>query len=93
MAHTPTMAHATASISLKTPFAGKAAPLRAAKPVARATVSKAVRAAASTGEYPDMTKRNLLNLALVGAVGLPGTTLVGGFAYFFVPPRYAPAQA
>jgi len=57
--------------------------------VARATVSKAVRAAASTGEYPDMTKRNLLNLALVGAVGLPGTTLVGGFAYFFVPPRAA----
>ena len=33
-----------------------------------------------------MGKRNVMNLLLVGAIGLPATSLVGGFAYFFVPP-------
>ena len=33
-----------------------------------------------------MAKRNVMNLLLVGALGLPGTTLLGGFAYYFVPP-------
>jgi len=35
---------------------------------------------------PDMEKRNLMNLLLVGAVGLPGGYLAGGYALFFVPP-------
>tara|TARA_B100001094_G_C18194596_1_gene809742 strand:- start:4673 stop:5242 length:570 start_codon:yes stop_codon:yes gene_type:complete len=35
---------------------------------------------------PNMAKRNFLNLLLVGAVGLPGSCLLGGYAYFFVPP-------
>uniref|UniRef100_A0A7S0X8U5 plastoquinol--plastocyanin reductase n=1 Tax=Mantoniella antarctica TaxID=81844 RepID=A0A7S0X8U5_9CHLO len=54
-----------------------------AKPAAR---SVSVRAAAVSGEVPDMGKRNVMNLLLVGAIGLPATSLIGGFAYFFVPP-------
>lgn len=34
-----------------------------------------------------MGKRNVMNLLLVGAIGLPATSLLGGYAYFFVPPR------
>jgi hypothetical protein len=45
------------------------------------------RASAAAGEVPDMGKRNVMNLLLVGAIGLPATSLIGGYAYFFVPPR------
>ena len=44
---------------------------KAAK-VARSTVAAAV-----SGDVPDMGKRNVMNLLLVG-----------GYAYFFVPPRW-----
>ena len=37
---------------------------------------------------PDMNKRNTVNLLLLGAIGLPGTYLAGGYAYFFYPPGY-----
>ncbi len=50
------------------------------------SVNRNVVAAAVSGEVPDMGKRNVMNLLLVGAIGLPATSLVGGFAYFFVPP-------
>jgi cytochrome b6-f complex iron-sulfur subunit len=53
----------------------------------KTTKSTVVRAAAAAGEVPDMGKRNVMNLLLVGAIGLPATSLVGGYAYFFVPPR------
>jgi len=53
----------------------------------RATKSSIVRASAAVGEVPDMGKRNVMNLLLVGAIGLPATSLIGGYAYFFVPPR------
>lgn len=53
----------------------------------KTTKSSVVRAAAAAGEVPDMGKRNVMNLLLVGAIGLPATSLVGGYAYFFVPPR------
>jgi cytochrome b6-f complex iron-sulfur subunit len=57
------------------------------KPAAVAkSVNRNVVAAAVSGEVPDMGKRNVMNLLLVGAIGLPATSLVGGFAYFFVPP-------
>ena len=49
-------------------------------------MSRNTVAAAVSGEVPDMGKRNVMNLLLVGAIGLPATSLVGGFAYFFVPP-------
>ena len=54
--------------------------------VAPKAVSRNTVAAAVSGEVPDMGKRNVMNLLLVGAIGLPATSLVGGFAYFFVPP-------
>lgn len=48
------------------------------------------RAAAVSGDVPDMGKRQLMNALLLGAVGAPVTALAGGFAYFFVPPSCVP---
>jgi len=56
---------------------------RVAKP-ARRTVS--VRAAAVSGEVPDMNKRNAMNLILLGAVGLNVAGLAGPYVLFFAPP-------
>jgi len=44
-----------------------------------------VRAAAAGGYVPDMNRRNIMNLLLVGAAGLPAASMAGAFAYFFVP--------
>lgn len=41
-------------------------------------------------EVPDREKRNVMNLLLVGALGLPGTAMLGSFANFFVPQGCAP---
>jgi hypothetical protein len=43
---------------------------------------------ATASEVPDMGKRTTMNLLLLGAIGLPGLPLAGGFAYF-VRPRAA----
>eukprot|EP00227_Mantoniella_beaufortii_P004040 CAMPEP_0197614754 /NCGR_PEP_ID=MMETSP1326-20131121/59684_1 /TAXON_ID=1155430 /ORGANISM="Genus nov. species nov., Strain RCC2288" /LENGTH=222 /DNA_ID=CAMNT_0043183631 /DNA_START=76 /DNA_END=744 /DNA_ORIENTATION=- len=48
--------------------------------------ARAMAGTVNTEDVPDMGKRNVMNLLLVGALGLPGTSLLGGFAYFFVPP-------
>jgi len=40
---------------------------------------------------PDVQKRTVMNLLLVGALGLPGTALLGPFVYFFVPKRCQPS--
>ncbi|KAL4444226.1 hypothetical protein ABPG75_011963 [Micractinium tetrahymenae] len=58
----------------------------AARPVARRAPVVAVRAAAVAGEVPDMNKRNIMNLLLLGAVGAPAVGLAGPYALFFVPP-------
>lgn len=58
----------------------------------RQGVSRVVKAAAASADVPDMGKRNVMNLLLVGAIGLPATSLIGGYAYFFVPPRYVSAH-
>jgi cytochrome b6-f complex iron-sulfur subunit len=60
------------------------------RPVQARKASRApvvVRAAAVSGDVPDMNKRNVMNLLLAGAIGLPVTGLAGPFALFFVPPR------
>jgi len=64
-------------------------------PVKRNAVKRAVvpRAASASADVPDMTKRSVMNLLLVGAIGLPATSLIGGYAYFFVPPRCAQRRA
>merc|ERR1712174_91396 len=51
----------------------------------RANGAVKVRAAAAGGYVPDMNRRNIMNLLLVGAAGLPATAMAGSFAYFFVP--------
>jgi hypothetical protein len=61
---------------------------RPAKAVSR-PARMAVRAAAVSAEVPDMNKRNIMNLLLVGALGLPATSMLGPFALFFVPKRWA----
>lgn len=51
-------------------------------------VMKIMAAAAATGRVPDIEKRNLMNLLLLGALGLPTLGALGPYVYFFVPPRY-----
>jgi cytochrome b6-f complex iron-sulfur subunit len=53
-------------------------------PAARRPVA-VVRAAAAAGEVPDMNKRNIMNLILLGGVGAPATGMLGAYALFFVP--------
>ena len=36
---------------------------------------------------PDMGKRQLMNLLLLGAIGLPTTGMLVPYAAFFAPPR------
>jgi len=61
--------------------------LAGAKPMRMAPkAAKPMAMAAVPAEVPDMNKRNIMNLLLVGAIGLPGVSLAGGFAFFFVPP-------
>jgi cytochrome b6-f complex iron-sulfur subunit len=58
-------------------------------PAARPSVARrpvvAVRAAAVAGEVPDMNKRNIMNLILLGGVAVPATGMLGAYALFFVP--------
>ena len=60
---------------------------------ARSSAPVVPRAASASADVPDMTKRSVMNLLLVGAIGLPATSLIGGYAYFFVPPRCAQRRA
>lgn len=61
-----------------------AKPAGAAKAARRGSV--VVRAAGAPAMVPDMNKRNLMNLALVGAAALPVGALALGYASFFIPP-------
>ncbi|CAM6098914.1 unnamed protein product [Calypogeia fissa] len=64
----------------------KFAPLRTVsmkKNVAGMTVCQA---AAASGRVPDMGKRQLMNLLLLGAISLPSAGLLGPYLYFLVPP-------
>ena len=76
---------------------GCAKPLAAARGSRRAPAPRAmprtVASAAAGAEVPSMSKRQLMNLLLVGAIGLPGLPLAGGFAYFFVPPSCVPRES
>lgn len=56
----------------------RARPARALRPVIKA-------AAVSASEAPDMDKRNIMNLLLLGGIGLPVAGLAGPYAVFFVP--------
>jgi len=44
-------------------------------------------AAASADEFvPDMQRRTIMNLVLLGGAAVPVGWMGGGFVYFFVPP-------
>ena len=44
-------------------------------------------AAAAEGEFvPDMQRRSIMNLVLLGGAAVPVAWMGGGFVYFFVPP-------
>ncbi|GIL82474.1 hypothetical protein Vretimale_11914 [Volvox reticuliferus] len=52
----------------------------------RSRVMPVVRAAAMSSEVPDMNKRNVMNLILLGGASLPIGSLALGYGAFFVPP-------
>ncbi|KAF6261920.1 cytochrome b6-f complex iron-sulfur subunit, chloroplastic [Scenedesmus sp. NREL 46B-D3] len=57
-------------------------------PVAPQRVQRRVvapRAAAAAAEVPDLNKRNIMNLLLLGGIGLPVAGLGGPYLLFFVP--------
>ena len=60
-------------------------PLRAKAPQAPRT-APAVQMASADGFVPDMQRRTLMNLVLLGGAGVPVLWMGGGFVYFFVPP-------
>ena len=52
---------------------------------------KAVSPVAMAGApsfVPDMSRRNIMNALLAGAVALPGSAVLGGWLFVLVPPRY-----
>ena len=59
------------------------APIRAASP---AKASPITMAAAEGELVPDMQRRTIMNLVLLGGAGVPVLWLAGGFVYFFIPP-------
>merc|ERR1719460_1219320 len=43
------------------------------------------QAASADGFVPDMQRRTIMNLVLLGGAGVPVLWLAGGFVYFFIP--------
>ena len=72
-------------------LAASASALRVA-PAARAPTVQAARApavamaAAADDFVPDMQRRTIMNLVLLGGAGVPVLWLAGGYIYFLVPP-------
>lgn len=71
---------------------GLTAPSTASSPVCTqvAQVARvpavATMAAAADDFVPDMQRRSIMNLVLLGGAGVPVLWMAGGFIYFFVPP-------
>merc|ERR1719343_1394668 len=59
---------------------------RPARNVAPATMRQISMSAAADDFVPDMQRRTVMNLVLLGGAGVPVLWLGGGFVYFFVPP-------
>jgi len=54
--------------------------------VASRTGSPVMSAATADDFVPDMQRRTIMNLVLLGGAGVPVLWLGGGFVYFFIPP-------
>merc|ERR1711871_803616 len=83
---------ATASCSPQTAFTGVSPIARRANTFNKNSairvpsgVSRHTMSAAADDFVPDMERRNVMNLLLAGAVGAPGLTMAGAYAYFFFP--------
>merc|ERR1719182_602826 len=60
------------------------APLRA--PVQARSPAAVQMAAAADDFVPDLQRRTIMNLILLGGAGVPVLWLAGGFIYFLIPP-------
>ena len=60
-----------------TPRVGLSAPARVSH--------SPIMGAAADGFVPDMQRRTIMNLVLLGGAGVPVLWLAGGFVYFFIP--------
>merc|ERR1719313_3304823 len=49
-------------------------------------VAQTSMSAAADDFVPDMQRRTIMNLVLLGGAGVPVLWMLGGFVYFFVPP-------
>jgi len=56
------------------------------RPVAQAPPPSLYMGAAADDFVPDLQRRTIMNLVLVGGAAVPVAWLGGGFVYFFVPP-------
>merc|ERR1719171_2641331 len=72
------------SLAVASTAAFVASPLRTSRPIAQSPV--VAMAAAADDFVPDMQRRTIMNLVLLGGAGVPVLWLGGGFVYFFVPP-------
>merc|ERR1719454_1145497 len=65
-----------------------AAPRVASRPAvqARAAPVPVAMSGAVDDFVPDMQRRTIMNLVLLGGAGVPVLWMLGGFVYFFVPP-------
>eukprot|EP00898_Chlorokybus_atmophyticus_P005783 jgi/Chlat1/6205/Chrsp44S05801 len=68
-------------------------PVSAAKPARKVTSMNALGGIGAPGDIPDMNKRNVMNLLMWGAIGLPATGMLGGYVWFLVPPGSGGAGA
>eukprot|EP00899_Mesostigma_viride_P023194 jgi/Mesvir1/4059/Mv26275-RA.1 len=81
----------SASLAVKSSFVGQAiqaknAPAKAKLSARKATVCEGGPLSfAAAGPIPDMTKRNVMNLLTLGAVGAPFTGVIGAWLWMLVP--------
>merc|ERR1719446_1175811 len=65
-----------------------AAPVRKVAPAQMpqvARVASTATMAAADGFVPDMQRRTIMNLVLLGGAGVPVLWMLGGFVFFFIP--------
>ncbi len=70
------LGYSTRSLRARQPAAARSAPIRTQASAGGSALNEMV---------PDRNKRTTMNWLLVGGLGLPGTALLGPFAYFFKP--------
>jgi len=71
-------------------FVAQASAFQASAPLSRPAVQTrspaAVQMASADGFVPDLQRRTIMNLILLGGAGVPVLWLAGGYVYFLIPP-------